>query len=94
MREIVLVFEGHEDSEKKAADIIQEAIFKALSQERMSIRQFTNQQAARKRTNVSPLQDNRILKFRFSFRKKVTQERYNIIDFVQRVPPSPLRAPS
>ena len=26
MRETVLVFEGHEDSEKKAADIIQEAI--------------------------------------------------------------------
>lgn len=44
MREIVLIFEGHEDSEKKAADSIQEAIFQALSQERMSIRQFTNQQ--------------------------------------------------
>lgn len=44
MREIILIFEGHEDSEKKAADSIQEAIFKALNQERMSIRQFANQQ--------------------------------------------------
>ena len=70
MREIVLVFEGHEDSEKKAADIIQEAIFKALSQERMSIRQFTNQQAARKRTNVSLLQDKPDIEIPLFLQKK------------------------
>ncbi len=43
MREMIIVFEGHEDSEKKAADTIQSAIFNALGQERMTIRQFTNQ---------------------------------------------------
>ena len=43
MREIILQFEGHEDSEKKAADTIQAAIFEALQQERMNIRCFTNQ---------------------------------------------------
>lgn len=49
MREIVLVFEGHEDSEKKAADTIQTAIFNALEQERMSIMQFTNQMVSVKK---------------------------------------------
>lgn len=43
MREIILVFEGHTDSERKAADIIQGAIFKTLEQERMNILQFQNQ---------------------------------------------------
>lgn len=52
MREIVLIFEGHEDSERKAADMIQTAIFNTLEQERMAIRQFMNQSVEMKRKVV------------------------------------------
>lgn len=48
MREITLAFEGHVDSERKAADIIQAAIFDALAQERMNVLQFQNRQSERK----------------------------------------------
>lgn len=43
MREIHLMFEGNEDSERKVADLIQEAIFKVLNQERMNVKYFLNQ---------------------------------------------------
>lgn len=43
MREIILLFEGNLESERKVADIIQEAIFSTLGQERMVVRQFVNQ---------------------------------------------------
>ena len=42
MREIHLLFEGNEDSERKVADLIQEAIFKVLNQERMDVKSFQN----------------------------------------------------
>lgn len=42
MREIHLVFEGNEDSERKVGDLIQEAIFKVLNQERMDVKTFLN----------------------------------------------------
>lgn len=43
MREIHLMFEGNRDSERKVADLIQEAIFKVLNQERMDVKSFLNQ---------------------------------------------------
>ncbi len=49
MREIILVFEGNEENERKAADIIQAAVFSALGDERMSVRQFSNQRREVKR---------------------------------------------
>lgn len=42
MREIHLIFEGNEDSERKVGDLIQEAIFKVLNQERMDVKTFLN----------------------------------------------------
>lgn len=43
MREIHLIFEGNEDSERKVGDLIQEAIFKVMNQERMDVKSFLNQ---------------------------------------------------
>ena len=48
MREIILVFAGNEENERKAADAIQAAVFSALDNERMSVRQFSNQRRERK----------------------------------------------
>ena len=43
MREITLFFEGHMDGEQRAADVIQESIFRALGNYRMNILQYQNQ---------------------------------------------------
>ena len=42
MREILLRFEGDEDGEKRAAGLIQEAAFRTLEQEKMSVKNFVN----------------------------------------------------
>ena len=42
MREIMLVFEGNEINEKRAAVLIQEEAFRVLDQENMNVRNFVN----------------------------------------------------
>lgn len=42
MREMLLIFEGNEIGEKRAAELIQKAIFQLLDQERMHVKNFVN----------------------------------------------------
>lgn len=68
MREMLLVFEGNETGEKRAADLIQQGVLEVLAQEKMNIKNFVN--IAREPVPVPPVHKSGVLQIPDFMRKR------------------------
>lgn len=73
MREIMLVFEGNEINEKRAAVLIQEAAFRVLDQEKMNVRNFVN--ITREPAPAAPVRSGGILQVPDFMKKRNVKEK-------------------
>lgn len=71
MREILLVFEGNDINKKRAAVLIQEAVFRVLDQEKMNVRNFVS--ITREPAPATSVREKGILQIPDFMKKRITK---------------------
>lgn len=71
MREMLLIFEGNEIGEKRAADLIQNEVFRVLREEKMNIKNFVN--ITREPAPAAPVRSGGILQVPEFMRKRTAK---------------------